>query len=74
MEVLLVLGLIWLVLATGVVGLCTAAQQADRQSAVRAVPRGGDRRRLRRRARLPVRRPAACPEAVSWRLPVDRRS
>lgn len=74
MEVLLVLGLIWLILATGVVGLCAAAQQADRQAAASAAPRPVGRRRLRPRSRGLVRRPGPCTGAASFRDTLDRRS
>lgn len=67
MEVLLVLGLIWLVLATGVVGLCAAAQCADRQTAAAAIPRHAGRRRARLRGSRRARRPVACVGAAAQR-------
>ncbi|MGK2938898.1 MAG: hypothetical protein ACSLFR_14005 [Solirubrobacteraceae bacterium] len=74
MEVLLVLGLIWLILATGVVGLCAAAQQADRQAAHEAPRRPVARRRARPRRRGAVRRPGARTGVASFRHTLDRRS
>ncbi|MBJ7518641.1 MAG: hypothetical protein JHC84_02995 [Solirubrobacteraceae bacterium] len=65
MEVLLLLGIVWLTLALGVVSLCAAAQRADREAAEQC----GEttRRRFRRRRPVSRRRSSVCETPVGAR-------